>query len=294
LQSVRMRSVSYTALLLVASLVVAQAAYTCRCGLRNRPRGTRIVGGTEAGPHEFPWQVGIVGSWYGQLAQEPNCGGTLISSTYVLTAAHCLTAPIPGWAVMYGTNQFKTRGVKSVQVKRIIRNTPLGDWNPATDENDIALLELASPITFSPEVSPACLPEADTDYTGKMATVSGWGRLEHEGAKPGHLRQVSLMVGEDSYCGAKWGNRFKKQVMMCTDVTPGKDSCRGDSGGPLVVKTGYNYDLAGVVSFGRTCADEYPGVYTRVQAYLAWLHEYVGTDGDHTCPRGRRPFDWGV
>ena len=48
---------------------------------------TRIVGGEEAQSDEIPWQVALV--WRGDI--RPFCGGTLLSSRTVLTAAHCMT-----------------------------------------------------------------------------------------------------------------------------------------------------------------------------------------------------------
>ncbi|XP_068246761.1 uncharacterized protein [Palaemon carinicauda] len=51
------------------------------CGKRNVER---IVGGTEAVPHAYPWQVGFIFQY-----QTPFCGGSIISNHHILTAAHC-------------------------------------------------------------------------------------------------------------------------------------------------------------------------------------------------------------
>lgn len=61
-------------------------------------------------------------------------------------------------------------------VKRVIVNR---GYNPSTFENDLALLELESPIQFDAHIVPICMPADDADYTGKMATVTGWGRLKY-------------------------------------------------------------------------------------------------------------------
>ena len=59
--------------------------YICLvCGRMNT--GHRIVGGSKAGIHEYPWQV------YIELKKNVNvgiCGGSIIGDLWVLTAAHC-------------------------------------------------------------------------------------------------------------------------------------------------------------------------------------------------------------
>ena len=62
---------------------------TCECGVRNRPAG-KIVGGEDADKEEFPWQVGLVHiNNLNAKNTRPFCGGILLSSDTVLTAAHC-------------------------------------------------------------------------------------------------------------------------------------------------------------------------------------------------------------
>lgn len=61
-------------------------------------------------------------------------------------------------------------------VRRVIVNR---GYDPGTFENDLALLELDIPITFDDHIVPICMPEPGVDYTGRMATVTGWGRLKY-------------------------------------------------------------------------------------------------------------------
>ncbi|EEC00633.1 serine-type enodpeptidase, putative [Ixodes scapularis] len=44
----------------------------------------QIVGGSDAAPLEFPWQISL--RVFGQLI----CGGSIINKQYILTAAHCI------------------------------------------------------------------------------------------------------------------------------------------------------------------------------------------------------------
>lgn len=64
----------------------------------------------------------------------------------------------------------------SKNVRRVIVHR---QYDAATFENDIALLELESPIAFDSHIVPICMPRDDDDFTGRMATVTGWGRLKY-------------------------------------------------------------------------------------------------------------------
>lgn len=61
-------------------------------------------------------------------------------------------------------------------MRRVIANR---GYNPATFENDLAILELESPVQFDAHIVPICMPDDDADFTGQMATVTGWGRVKY-------------------------------------------------------------------------------------------------------------------
>merc|ERR1712210_356474 len=119
-------------------------------------------------------------------------------------------------------------------------------WDDSTLANDLALIELPSPIDFNDYISPSCMPEkGDTADEKELVTVTGWG-------KP-------------------------------SDTTGGKGSCNGDSGGPLVMKAGMRaagqmWNQVGIVSFGSSagCEVGYPAGFTRVEYYLEWIMSETG------------------
>lgn len=244
----------------------------CKCGVQKIGR-QRIVGGQEAQPHEYPWHVGVDV----RNGREPFCGGSLISSRSVLTAAHCLR-PINSspnrWSVWLGRH-FKNGGGGTRYLISKVDYHPGYNKGVSTD-NDFAIMTLASPVTFTNTISPVCLPSVDNKYEGRTATTTGWGELfEAEGGqRPDVLMEVDVKTMSNARCttpNAVWPRWQITRNMICA-AAPNKDSCTNDSGGPLVMLQDGSFDLIGVVSFGAGCAQaRAPGVYARVTAQLNWI-----------------------
>jgi len=249
----------------------------CQCGIPNK--SNRIVGGVETEANEYPWQVGLVSPW----GRTPWCGGTLISNRHVMTAAHCTYGKTPSdFQVLLG--EHKTDDDKQTKVEvATITNDPR--YDPDTFRNDFSILTLKEPITFTREISPACLPSDTTElYAGQVATVSGWGTLKSQGHQPTVLMEVDVTVTTEEFCKSVYGADISKVNLCAMDA--GKDSCQGDSGGPLVIQEYGRYALIGVVSFGYGCAyPNVPGVYARVTERKDWIKEIAsGTEESNCAP----------
>jgi hypothetical protein len=236
------------------------------------PRETQIVGGQPADAGEWPWQVRLhLGNGL--------CGGSLIHSRWVLTAAHCVEDGIQlseitvflgehDYDVDEGTEQ--TRGV--VQIVRHPQYLSSG----YTD--DIALLKLDSPAILNEWVQLVPFAANNEMSPGTIATVTGWGTLEEGGEIPSVLYEVSVPIVSRATCQATQSNDLTDGMLCAGYEEGGKDSCQGDSGGPLVVSTGEGWKVAGVVSFGTGCArpNQY-GVYTSVPYYADWIHQILNS-----------------
>merc|ERR1719394_27265 len=243
--------------------VVTASPGTCQCGVKGGAVNGRIVGGQETEEHEYPWQVGLVS----RNGRTPWCGGTLISSTHVLTAAHCTQTDASNIRVLLGEHNIADSVFNRVDVAEII-NHP--DYDSRTTDNDYAILRLSQAVPFTNEVAPACLP-ADTGatYAGVLATVTGWGTLSRGGNQPTALQEVDVTVTTNTECNNAYGSITAN--MICA-ADSGKDSCQGDSGGPLIAAENGRQALIGVVSWGRGCAFEgFPGVYARVTEKMSWI-----------------------
>lgn len=236
---------------------------------------SRIVGGTPARKNSWPFQVALLNNG------RQFCGASLLDSTHILTAAHCVahmsSYDVAKLEAALGMHSLKPIDpeAKRIKIKRVTRHK---GFNSRTLYNDIAILTLASPVTFGPTMSPVCLPSAGstTTYEGKEAAVIGWGALKEGGSQPSVLQQVTVLVQSNTECKKNYGNDAPGGIvdhMICA-AYPNKDSCSGDSGGPMIIQSGPDspWVQAGIVSWGIGCGKApYPGVYTRVTSFMNWI-----------------------
>ncbi|XP_060643171.2 tissue-type plasminogen activator [Anolis sagrei] len=252
------------------------------CGLRRQQVAQfRIKGGLFSHIQSHPWQAAIF--IRSRQADGFICGGILISSCWVLSAAHCLeqnTVTSRLKVVLGRTSRVKPENTEQVfQVEKFILHK---EFAPSTFDNDIALLKLKSVSEECAEetesVRPACLPDPGLklpEWT--ECEVSGYGKHEEfsaffsERLKEGHVR-----LYPDNLCTPEQlHNRTVTENMLCAgDTRQLDDACKGDSGGPLVCLKDDRMILVGIVSWGVGCGKkDTPGVYTNVVRYLDWIQE---------------------
>uniref|UniRef100_A0A3Q3WLX6 Peptidase S1 domain-containing protein n=1 Tax=Mola mola TaxID=94237 RepID=A0A3Q3WLX6_MOLML len=179
------------------------------------------------------------------------------------------------WRVVSGTTYIATLG--GSYVDRIILN---GNYDPAQNDYDIALMRLSSPINVG-----VCLPPKAFGLPAESTmVVTGWGYLEENGENPTHckvspsLQKASIPLIDRAKCSSPtvYGSAVT-QRMICAGYMAGRvDACQGDSGGPLVHLNSSRWYLVGVVSWGVGCARERsPGVYCNVEEMLNWIHTII-------------------
>ncbi|KAM5189671.1 cationic trypsin-3-like [Callospermophilus lateralis] len=224
----------------------------------------KIVGGYTCEKNSLPYQVSLNIGFH-------NCGGSLISDQWVLSAAHCYRPKIQvrlgehNINVIEGDEQF-------IDAAKII---PHPNFSIDTADNDIMLLKLKSPATISSRVSTISLPRSCPTVETECL-VSGWGNTLSSGVKyPDLLQCLDAPVLSDTACHKAYPGMITSNMFCLGFLEGGKDSCQCDSGGPVAC----NGELQGIVSWGTGCALKgKPGVYTKVCKYLDWIQETIAAN----------------
>ncbi|XP_031333000.1 phenoloxidase-activating factor 1-like [Photinus pyralis] len=264
------------------------------CGIQIKQRDNRIVGGNISDIYDFPWMAALKYRKPDGSDAGFRCGGTLISSRFVLTAAQCLN--IRGYdlaEVRLGEWQISSSAdcvpdTESAMVcadpvidLKIVSQIPHPFFSLRSGNNDIALLKLEKKVKFTDFIRPICLPppELPIPKEGAMMDIAGWGITEN-GKQSDYKLKVQVPVLANEKC--------KKIYTDYTHINPnqacaggelGRDACDGDSGGPLMTifekKDLFDEDQwyqEGIIYRGLGCGRRgVPSLYTRISRYSKWI-----------------------
>ncbi|MGW6907865.1 S1 family peptidase [Streptomyces sp. NPDC054940] len=249
----------------VVTATVAAAAAALLSAPTAEAASTRIVGGTTTTASAYPYVMQIT-----DASQSQFCGGTLVSATKVVTAAHCMVDETTSSVRVVGGRTYRngTNGT----VSRVSDIWIHPDYTDATNGNDVAVLTLS---TSMPYTTASYVDSSDTGVyaAGTTARIVGWGTTSSGGSSSNQLRTATVPTVSDSSCRSSYGSDFVQSDMVCAGYSSGGvDTCQGDSGGPLLI----GGVLAGIVSWGEGCAQAgYPGVYTRLTTFSDEVTEQV-------------------
>lgn len=279
-RSNRVAMVAFVAVSTVLTLVISGPAFAASALLGSEVT-PRIVGGQQATIAEAPWQVALISASATDEFNGQFCGGSLIATQWVITAAHCVVAGdgsistpssvkiLAGQATLLTTSNTRAVSVSNIYVH------PL--YLPSADTDDIALIKLAAPLTLvTGSIQKIDLPSA-APTLGGPALVTGWGSTAFGGNNyPTVLRKATVDILADSTCNNSYAPGYDASKMVCAgSAALDRDTCQGDSGGPLA-RLDSTWVLHGITSFGNGCANgQDPGVYTETFTYRSWISQYL-------------------
>ncbi|MGW7613434.1 trypsin-like serine protease [Streptomyces sp. NPDC054766] len=262
----------------------------------------KIIGGSTTTISTAPWMAQL---WYSDTKGTAStaddlgffCGGSVVSPTKILTAAHCTkdeNGKIYDWAahgvVLTGTSQLLSSDADdNIDLHGGTLSAPLRQWthpsyNPDKIDNDIAVITLANPVTAKP-INMTSSGDTASYKSGTNATLYGWGRTSSASQNISQaLKTAVLPINSDTTCANAYGSWFIKGHMVCAGKpATGSDtgtvsSCNGDSGGPLVVTDAAGVShIVGVVSWGvEDCvAKGAYSVFSKVGTYVGAAYPRV-------------------
>ncbi|XP_043272974.1 CLIP domain-containing serine protease 2-like [Venturia canescens] len=255
----------------------------------------RIVGGEITDLDEFPWMALL--EYDSPRGKRTGCGGVVVSSRYVLTAAHCADSEaLPkSWSLSNvrlgeydisrdldcvsddndGSEVCSEAPVSVAVEEKIVHESYVP--KSVDRQHDVALLRLAQHVRFTDYVKPICLPSSGN--LARKLWIAGWGKTESRTQSNVKLK-LSMSLANKSACSQKYkevGIHLREE-QLCVGGETRKDSCRGDSGGPLMslerAPDGKRkWTVVGIISFGpEPCGTRHwPGVYVKVADYLPWI-----------------------
>ncbi|XP_041817860.1 chymotrypsin-like elastase family member 2A [Chelmon rostratus] len=245
--------------------------------INHNVQNQRVIGGHDAAPNTWKWQVSLQHDSYNDGYFYHICGGTIIDGFHIMTAAHCILSMDPSeYRVVAGEYNLYEYDFSEqfIGVDRIVIHP---EWNGDLGKgNDIAIMRLAEPVYDNGYVAIASLPAPGQMLPhGFTCYITGWGLMDYVGSVPDILQVAAIPVVEHSVCSQPdWWGSIALKTMVCAGGDGVISGCQGDSGGPLNCYTDGAWRVHGVVSYGPSgmCNQvKKPTVFTRVSSFQDWM-----------------------
>ncbi|XP_055317841.1 chymotrypsin-1-like [Sitodiplosis mosellana] len=224
-----------------------------------------IFGGEKATKNQFPFSVSLRKLENGIYVHD--CGASIISDRFVLTAAHCYHSKleIGDYRIAVGAHMRADQGVL-YSIERFIIHP---NYEALHKANDIALVQMNDPIRLNKN---AKIIKIDRNFVGENQTAIavGWGESDdkYTGLKFARMKTIS---NDECRRRSIAQAPIKDNITLCAYSGPGTGICKGDSGGALI----HENRIIGISSWGLPCARGFPDGFTRISEFTTWIDGFI-------------------
>lgn len=234
----------------------------------------RIFNGHTSEPGQFPY---IALLQIRRAQSETICGGSLLSTAWILTAGHCINNAIhiDVYLGAHSLNDINEPGRIHANVQRTILHS---GYNGMMALNDMGLIQLRDSVQLSNRIQTVRLPAGRDLYVSEFVIASGWGRKHTQSSDHASVMQwARLFVISNQVCIQSLSPLSVRDTVVCAQGENSESVCNGDSGGPLVLEQDQR-TIIGVTSFAHIhgCHLGHPQGFSRVTSYVAWIRQQTG------------------
>ncbi len=268
----------YILLLLVPTVIRTSSLSTNRTEsltkLSNQQNERKaIVGGIFSPVYRYPYIVTLQYRSSGGGTYH-SCGGSLVASDIILSAAHCYKEYRGPPIVIIGDHDFNNPNDGGEQFNSEVLSVH-PNWDERLIREDIILFKILGTSTKTPV---RLNREFEVPINNQTLTAVGWGRI-NDNDRTDVLKEATLEYITNRRCYGIRDNAHRS--VICTkdlDGVPDEGICYGDSGGPLIIKGSSSSDdiQVGIVSkLYPPCTAPYVDMFTRVSEYYDWIRDHI-------------------